>query len=366
MSHFRIPFILLLFLMGMSGSLLFAQGPPRLDLEFRTDAEWKKSESKYDVSRGEPTLRFTIERVHLNIRGTMSEDIKYRLRVGFNETFESRSDGSGIGLEYWYVNQKLTPSLSWRLGKQFVLQGGREGSYNSMDVYGYSLIGEHIRKLYDVGISGIYEMNVEAATRQAFIVQIVNQLNGGHEDQRSLSYNFAWYGRIADGLMEPIIQFGQFSKSEECDKGLSASCNMEEGQLIPEMLISLGTKFNLDQFKLDFDILMGDFFNPDPEHLTTSQVTSLILLVKQVNQAKSTKMLINPFIKLLYDSVYQDDSLAQDLTARNEVHFGIEIFPIKNNNNYRFHALFISNITSLELDRYNEYRFNGGVSARFR
>jgi len=360
--------ILLIFISIWIANPLFAQTQPRLDVEFRTDLDIRQSNSPFDSSDNQLVYLFKIHRAHLNLRGTFTPKMTYRMRVRWNESFEKQNDGTGVGLEYWYVESPWNEQLSFRIGKQFILQGGREGTYNSIDVLKYSLIGERIQELYEVGLSGIYDLTNLGYENHIIIFQLFNQPGGGNTQQTTPSVNFAWYGTLMNGLVEPVIQIGNFPHERDCTSANSSNrCGPEWSNFQPRNLLSLGVKINLDQFTLDLDFLTGEFEGINQENTRTTHVNnSLVIFIRQnISELDAQQGELYPFIKWIYDKSSQSSSTPQDIQKQQELHIGLEYFPILNNQKYRWHTMFISNQTSLKSHLYNEYKINTGLSARF-
>ncbi|MGK5093486.1 porin [Deltaproteobacteria bacterium TL4] len=347
-------------------SASLAQMAPSLSVEFRTDAEIRQSDSQYDPTPNQLVYLFKVQRAHLNMSGDFSSKLSYRMRLRWNESFEGQTDGTSLGLEYWYIQSSLSQGLNLRLGKQFVLQGGREGSYNSMDVLKYSKMGERLQGLYEVGLSAIYEPDASGLKEHVLIFQFLNQPGGGNSTQSEAAFNLAWYGTVMEGLFETIVQIGSFPQNRLCDLS-SPPCGPDWKYFQPKTMISLGTKINWTQFTFDIDFLQGEFVgNNGDGNLVKHQNESFILFIRQnESELSEEKGELFPFLKWIYDKSSQSESQAQDLKNRRELHIGTEYYPIAGNHSYRWHAMILSDQSSLQSYSYSEYRFNIGISARF-
>ena len=357
-------------LASMGGpSLLKAQMPmlPTIKAEFRTDAEWKDNDDPEDLNLSRATLRFIIKRAHLNLEGQMDDQVGYRLRVRWNQSFAPQDDNTGMGLEYWYVKYQWLESLQLRVGKQKILQGGREGVHNPIDVFEYSSLGERIRDFYEVGVSAIYDLGLFAQMLQdqSIVGQVFNQRTGSSDNQFGMIYNLAWYGVFAGGIIEPVFQYGFFPHAQENEKEATSGKRITTQESYSETFLSLGALINLESFWVEMDLI---------NHHQASYTERMAATTIKHHTADNTSVVLSsgvegeqfsPFSKWIYDLAIQNKSSGTIDDNRNEILFGTSYFPNSMNRHLRWHALFAYKTIAGDTNQYSEYRVNGGLSARF-
>lgn len=363
-------------LMILGSSALQAQMLPTVRTEFRTDALWQTNEDPQDVNKGRTTLRFIVKRAHLNLEGKMDDDLSYRLRVRWNKSFAAQDDNTGVGLEYWYLKHQWQPGLEFRLGKHRILQGGREGVHNPLNVFEYSTVGERIQHFSEVGVSAFYDLGTLTTKLQDqyMVGQIFNQLSGSSKNQFALSYNFAWYGSFAGGLIEPIFQYGIFPHAEENKKDATTGKKVVTQESYSESFLSMGTLLNLDPWRVELDML-NHIQNSYKKRTGTTTVkhhsednTSIIIAGHfgnpNVAMADNDRPLV-PFAKWVYDNLKERRASATVKTVKNEFQLGSAFFPKINHYNFRLHAMFVYEWIGGDVSDYSQYRLNGGASAQF-
>lgn len=331
---------------------------PSLGIEFRTDLELVRNSTSNDINRGQPRMLFKLERAHLNLRGQLDEDLSYHARVHWQSNAEDHPDQTNNLLEYWYISLRQTPSLQWQLGKQFILQGGFESSYNRMDDFGYSLVGEHIQTFYEVGASVFYDVPDGDKPSHTFVAQIFNEQGGGNSNQQLLTYNFAWYGTFAGGLLETIAQYGLFPHNLQRTRDpLDGKAHLvPEADEFVETLLSLGIQTKTEPLVLELDWLMMS------ENLSKTDQSSLVFSAKQEGESWQ------PFAKVIYDSQFSYPNNGREepeLRNRNTVQLGILFFPKLPKTFYRFHLVWAHQQLAFKKEDAQEDRLTAGVSLQW-
>jgi hypothetical protein len=351
-----------------------AQELPQFDLEFRAgldvrtrDAIYEPEESpaRFEADERRTRVGFQVDRAHLNVRGELPEGLRFRLRLRLDESFDSsgRSDGTSAGLEYWYVEQSLQEGLDYKLGKQFVMQGGREGLRNGLDVYRYSVQGERIQRMYEVGVGVVQEFQLPGNERPQFgVLQLLNQPTGNEDGEQNLSVNAAWYGNLANDRLQPVLQFGFFPRKSSIS-GASPDCG-DLSCMLPEQILSAGARVDLDPLALDLDIIYGEYYGEYGAVEVGREVSTLVVEVAQSRAAEPVRTPL-PFVKWTFDVLSHDEQISVGrLESRNEIQLGLEYFPTPNPN-YRLHAVGRFNATEVDGATFTEYGLNSGLSARF-
>ena len=339
---------------------------PEFSLEFRTDFQHRRSTSSFDESKGQPTFQFIVNRAHIEMEGNLANQIEYKLRIGLNQNQTLREDGTNYALENWYILQKWTNNLELRYGKQPVWQGGYEGSKKNLNVYRYSYVGKRIKELYEVGISGIYRIDVEGEKSQYLATQILNQPSGGHPQQEFPALNFAWSSQIQ--TMFPIdlmVQYGYFPTTTEPSLISDSSHGWESAS--PKNLFSLGIRTIAQGYAVEIDMITGTFEAPLQGGGSNQYYpTTLIFYIEETqNYFSDHNGELYPFIKSILTTSKQRESLPEDLNSQNELQIGTHFYPWRDYRTYRYHGLFAYNQTQLNHSRYTEFLLNVGISVEF-
>ena len=349
---------------------VLAQEYPELDLEFRTsfqiqtqDAEYGSDTLKFEDGKEQTRLGFRLDRGNINVKGELGESFRYRLRLNLvaNLDDSSYADGTTSNLEYFFIEYRVWTDLDLKIGKQFVLQGGREGMKNGLDVYQYSIQGERIQDLYEVGLGLIHEFRFRGNEAPQYgVIQFVNQPKGNGKSDQNLGYNAAWYGVLGPGLLEPTLQVGFFPKKSEkpVDPCSDLKC------LIPERLISAGTRLNFGAAYWDLDLIHGSYYGISPAKKLIEREASTVAIEYRVEPKSKPAQSPLPFVKWTYDMVSKSRLTGAFLDYRNEISAGIEVYPTADDR-LRIHALGSFQNWKVNAGAFNQYLFNLGMSARF-
>ena len=207
--------------MLLASTQVMADGPTYPDhyygLYMRSDLEINSSDGDFN-NEGDST-RIKSKYLRVNFRGNLSEDTSYRVRFRLDKTLDSSTqiDGTGVGVNYAYIDHKLTPSMKLRFGKQyFAGVCGREGDYSGADVYKYSLTCDN-NPFYREGIALKPKFG-----DQNFVFSLVN--SGTEKNQKSLGMGATWYGNLMDGQVKPIVSYVSMP-SEDQVGGLQGATN---------------------------------------------------------------------------------------------------------------------------------------------
>lgn len=359
-----------IFLISVFFHQVLAQEYPELDLEFRTsfqiqtqDAEYDSDTLKFEDDKEQTRLGFRLDRGNINAKGQPGESLRYRLRLNLDANLDDSNyaDGTLSNLEYFFIEYRVGTDLNLKIGKQFVLQGGREGMNNGLDVYQYSIQGERIQDLYGVGLGLIHEFRFRGnEVPQYVVIQFVNQPEGNGKSDQNLAYNVAWYGVLGSGLLEPTLQVGFFPKKSEkpVDPCSDLKC------LIPEQLISAGTRLNFGTAYLDLDLIHGSYYGISPAKQLIEREAITVAIEYRVDPKSKPVQSPLPFVKWTYDMVSESRLNSAFLDYRNEISAGIEVYPTADDR-LRIHALGAFQNWKVNAGAFNQYLFNLGMSARF-
>ena len=142
-----------------------------------------------DVADGRFLGKFFGDHLNLNIYGTMTDKVGFRIRHRFNvaPTAIDPLRATDWASLLWHPSDKW----SFTIGKQAILVGGYEYDAVPIDVYFYSNFCNNLPQGYSVGITSSYEI----AEGQSVALQVANSpLSYGFSD--TFAYNLAWQGHI--------------------------------------------------------------------------------------------------------------------------------------------------------------------------
>lgn len=191
----------------------------KVGLEFRTDLQMNNSslDSDEDINDDTKSTKFTFARNRMRFSGNLNEVTSYFVRLRFDRTFDGSGsiDNTGNGLNLMYLDRKITPELTFRVGKIGKKEGSWEADYSGMDVYQYSFLDS--KRIGDaIGHSGA-ELSYKVAG-QVLTVQLLNSdfpSSAGQKNQKNFAFNFGWNGDIANGMIKPIITGGTYPSTKQ-------------------------------------------------------------------------------------------------------------------------------------------------------
>ena len=141
------------------------------------------------VKGGKYTGRFLGDHLNLNIYGTMTDKVGFRIRHRLNvaPTAVDPLRATDWAALIWRPSDKWTITS----GKQAILVGGYEYDSMPIDVYFYSNFCNNLPQGYAVGVTTDYKI----ADGQSVTFQVINSpLSYGFSD--TFAYNLAWQGHI--------------------------------------------------------------------------------------------------------------------------------------------------------------------------
>ena len=181
-SHIRI----LLLLGALLPSFAAAAQPTVSELYFDTRASFHQ-----EVAGGQYNSQFTGDHFNLNVRGSLSDKLDFRIRQRLNKkVFDERNMFNAT--DFLYLRWQATPRWAFTVGKNAVLIGGYEFDAVPIDVYYYSNFCNNLYQGFAFGVNAEYAL----AEEQTLAFQFCNSpLSLGF--QNLYAFNFAWTGRFA-------------------------------------------------------------------------------------------------------------------------------------------------------------------------
>lgn len=351
-------------------SLLYAK-QAKIGVEFRTDLVQETSDDPEKKLLGEESkLLFRVARARVNIRGDLSKQLSYRVRVRFNRSFDSenddRIDRTGEALQLWYVEHEFD-KLKWRVGKIRVLSGSIETiTYSSIDTY----YGSRIKS--KIGSSEVGTQLSYTIAKQKFQIQVVN--SPAHRGtQTDLSYNIAWTGKIG-GILFPVVTFGSFPSSRwvDTDKEGDTTYYLEH-EAYQETHWGAGTQFKLTTVNNQKILVDGEYnnwekseyreedYDEDDEKVVTRTNFSE-KIVNTITGVRYITKLFTSFLRYSIDEIYEDNVKYKEVEG---ISTGIEYTPLSKLKIYRFHLVYVTQITNTVDTTITENQINTGLTVRF-
>ncbi|MBO4610499.1 MAG: hypothetical protein J5668_00165 [Bacteroidales bacterium] len=142
-----------------------------------------------EVNGNNHSGRFFGDHLNLNIYGTMTDEVHFRIRHRLNV---APTAVDPLRATDW-ASLIWQPAEKWKftIGKQAILVGGYEYDSVPIDVYFYSNFCNNLPQGYSVGITADYTV----AEGQSVTFQVANSpLSFGFSD--TFAYNLAWQGHI--------------------------------------------------------------------------------------------------------------------------------------------------------------------------
>ena len=211
-------------------------------------------QSSFDVvsEQGKETdMAFKARQFRLEIKGNLTDKLFYRFRQRLNKPTNPQSlDNLGKATDYMYVGYKATNKITLITGKQRQAWGGFEFDLNAINVHEYS---DFINAMDNSMMGGtiIYT----PFKNQEFQFQITNNRNSYLEDiygdlsaqgieqsHSPLAYVINWNGSFLNKRFQTRWAYGIQTEAKN---------NYSK-------MITLGTKYNLEQFQLTFDFMNAD------------------------------------------------------------------------------------------------------------
>ena len=100
-----------------------------------------------------------LNRLRLDLRGSMSEQFSFRVRQSFNKSYSKNStENAPNSLEYANIQWHPNPGFKLTIGKQFLTIAGYEALANSMYVREFSEFNNNLN-FYRLGVTGVVKLD---------------------------------------------------------------------------------------------------------------------------------------------------------------------------------------------------------------
>ena len=136
----------------------------KINVDFCTSVNGTFTEDTFDG------LSLKMNRLRIDMRGRISDDLSYRVRQSFNKSYTKGAlDNIPASLEYANIQWHGHDKVKLTIGKQFVLIGGYEALANSMYIREFSDYNDNIN-FYKLGVTADFKV----AQDQLLSVQVAN------------------------------------------------------------------------------------------------------------------------------------------------------------------------------------------------
>ena len=143
-----------------------------INLEFYTSANAYFTEGAFD------DISFKLNRVRLEIKGRLNDNLSYHFRQSYNKYSNPYStDNLSSSIEYANITWHAGEKFNLVAGKQFVALGGYEAYVNALRVREFSEFNNTV-PVYQAGLSGVIQFNPS----QQLVIQLVNNRSGSDSD----------------------------------------------------------------------------------------------------------------------------------------------------------------------------------------
>ncbi|MBP3518509.1 MAG: OprO/OprP family phosphate-selective porin [Parabacteroides sp.] len=297
-----------------------------MNFQFFTSANANFTGSNFDGAN------FKLNRVRLQIKGTVWKNFSYHYRQSFNKYADPYSlDNLSSSLELANVNLKVHDKFNFTIGKQYVNFGGYEYYVNSLKVREFSEFNNVI-PCYQAGISGNWLINPDHELR----FQIVNNRSGQdneiyvtglpentRETKMPFMYTVNWSSYYFDRILQLHYAAAMGQQAQKrYSYYLTGGNTIEKGPLLAYLDI-MYTRQGLDQHGIISRL---------PETAQTACNTEYLSFIADVDYRFHPRW--NVYVKGAYETgrIYKENGpFAKGLYRRSwNAQSSLEFYPIKN------------------------------------
>lgn len=248
-----------------------------MNLEFYTSAAAYFTEGEFEEAA------FKINRVRLEILGSLSKGLSYHFRQSFNKYSNPRAlDNLSSSIEYAYVKWKASDKFNLTVGKQFLPLGGHEYNVNGMRIREFSEFNNNVA-CYQAGLGAAYNIT----PTQELVVKLLNNRNGEDDDMYvygrpdriakakvPVISTLSWNGRFADKalLLRYATALGQQAEGKNV-LYLTAGNTWQKGPVLAYLDVMYSRQ------GLDSHGVVSDLQGAAVENPVTAQYTEYFTLI---------------------------------------------------------------------------------------
>lgn len=320
--------------------------------DFRFDMHSKDFDKDTNTAGTNDWSKMYLNRARLDFKGAAEEGLDFRLRFRFdrNNAAPTIRDGLSSFVDFAYLTHKLGENMALTLGKFGSDIGGFEAAstadrYELSGAYGATTTPRlsAATYLYYTGLKFEYMMGdhnfaVHLANQEPNDVGSTNPATTTSFSQNSNMTGLVWKGTIAE-MWKTIWAYHTVGTNS-----FGGAANTDKGSMT---FISLGNRFNVDAFMIDFDYLMNSYKDSSSDAVAfpgkgaTGNMTGMILALAYKMDSLTPK---------LEYSTSNYKNKASDTAAESDTKYGTTTLALEyapGPKGFRYHAAYGMRDTSV-------------------
>ena len=200
-----------------------------------------RSEVRGNFEGDETDVNFINKPAMVSLGFDMGSKFAFYSRYRFDFPTTIQSDGTPVSLLAFNVQYKPMENLKFVVGKQVMLQGSWEFEYNPIDIFYYSLMGNHIQGFVTGGAAHYTVGKQHMALQVSKVVDSDYTWNGSKNAWNATLY---YAGNIGNEFYKPIWSYTYTYAGN--NKSLHN--------------FMIGNQFNINRLKLECDLMAQNSF----------------------------------------------------------------------------------------------------------
>lgn len=237
----------------VNSTALAELGPAKIQLELRSEFVKESSNDESSINeenKEDEDMRFSVYYARISIRGKLNDELSYHFKLRLNESFTAKNDGLPDAVDYAYIDHKVSDFFKIRMGKQYINQGGWEGTYSSKNLYGIKKSNsENLQEFsdgrYRTGLGFLFNYGPHQ-----FNLQLANN-SFEEENAAAFIVGTQVIGSYMDGTLRPIFTYAKDTRTAQDPNG-SAMKDLKASTIIS---MGVGLQYNRDSLKVELDYL---------------------------------------------------------------------------------------------------------------
>jgi hypothetical protein len=288
----------------------------------------------------------TIFTGRMSVAGDLTERVSYLIRMDvktpflYTQNFNGQDTGIGA-LERAFIDDRVTPWLKVRVGRQPFMAGAIDFDYSSMDLYMLSWIYQRINFQAAPAADGIdLSFKVGTGTLQVQAVNGVQEGTGatkGVQKAGDNSYAVGYRGTLLGGVLKPILSYDQFNRIRN-GAGATVDDKVAYTAWAAGAQISYAhADLDLEYDTFDAPAFKAYVFDANGKGIEADRQAEKIRTPVAQLAYNATNLHLRPFVKGMHDVATIGGEASKDWT---QCAGGVELRP--EGNVYRYHAVIIN------------------------
>ncbi|WP_372644967.1 porin [Ancylomarina sp.] len=321
-------------------------------------------------------IDFKTNQMRLEMRGEVVKGIRYRVRHRMNRgTSAEGLDNLSRATDIASISIDVAKNFTITGGKQCTAFGGYEFDLNPIDIYQYSDMIDYMDNFL-TGVDFAYQVKGQefrfqvVNSRNDYMDNIYNGLNGVEASKNALGYTLNWNGSLFDGIVQTRWSYSLFEDAKD----------MNTNYIALGTQVKLGKKAQLqfDWMNSSEDIdrkgIVSDMINANGGEYVRATDVVYNSFVAKVDYRLNNKF--NMFVKGMYETATNDGNTDENLNNEFRTSYGymtgLEYHPIADGLKIFFtytgrHFDYDSNLTeSMGLKDQHTNRFSIGMVYRLK